>query len=173
MAELDAKAQSLKATFAARLFNDRLAKLPEPIREDTRKALATEAAKRTEVQKYLAGKFAAILSPPEAKLPAILASTYPDYKTQSAAIASAIAAAASPKDDVPRNPRLLRPAGRSRRLRSSSAATTPSPAAKSARECCRRSPHRGRSPGRPPRKTPGPAAAGSPSRNGSPSPAIR
>jgi mono/diheme cytochrome c family protein len=101
VAQLDAKARSVKTSFAARFASDGLAKLPEPIREDTRSALATDAAKRTEVQKYLAGKFAAILSPPEAKLPAILASTYPDYKKQSTEIASSIAALQSRKATFP------------------------------------------------------------------------
>ena len=100
-AKLDAKAKSLKASFAARLLGDRLATLPQPIREDTRTALATEAAKRTEVQKYLAGKFASILTPPEAKLPAILVSTYADFKTQSAAISSAIATLQTRKTTFP------------------------------------------------------------------------
>ena len=112
VAELDAKAKSLKTTFADRLFDDRLAKLPEPIREDTRKALATEAAKRTEVQKYLAGKFAAILNPPEAKLPAILAvdvSRLQDADPRRSRRPSPPLQAR--KTDIPRNPRLLRPAG--------------------------------------------------------------
>jgi hypothetical protein len=101
VAELDAKAKALRKAFVTRLFNDGLAKIPEPIREDTRKALATEAVKRTEIQKYLAGKFAAILSPPEAKLPAILASTYPDYKAQSAAVPTAIATLEAQKTTFP------------------------------------------------------------------------
>ena len=71
-------------------FDDRLAKLPQPIRDDIRLALATDASKRTEVQKYLAGKFAAHLRPPEAKLPAILTSDYAEYKTESAALVAAI-----------------------------------------------------------------------------------
>jgi hypothetical protein len=40
-----------------RLRDAKFARLPEPIRADTRAALETPAAKRTEVQKYLAGKF--------------------------------------------------------------------------------------------------------------------
>ncbi|MFI5456211.1 MAG: DUF1553 domain-containing protein [Isosphaerales bacterium] len=101
VAELNAKAQSLKTTFAARLFNDRLAKLPEPIREDTRHALAAEAGKRTEVQKYLAGKFAKHLHPPENEVPTLLTATYPDYKAQAAQIASAIAALQAGKRTFP------------------------------------------------------------------------
>ena len=67
--------------------NDRLAKLPEPIRDDTRQALAVEPGRRTEVQKYLAAKFASDLRPPDNKLPALLDATYPEYKAQAAGIA--------------------------------------------------------------------------------------
>ena len=91
VAELTKKAQALKETFAARLLTDRLALLPEPIREDTRKALATEPAKQTEVQKYLNAKFADRLKPAEPKLSAALSTLYPDYQTQAAAITSKIA----------------------------------------------------------------------------------
>jgi hypothetical protein len=92
VAELDRNAQALIKTFAERLFDDRLAKLPEPIRDDTRMAIATEAGKRTEVQKYLAARFASDLRPPEKKLPELLSAAYPDFKARSAEIASAIAA---------------------------------------------------------------------------------
>ena len=40
----------------ARLFDSKLATLPEPIRADVRAAVETPADKRTEVQKYLAAK---------------------------------------------------------------------------------------------------------------------
>ena len=92
VAELTAKGQSLTTTFAARLFNDRLASLPEQIRDDTRKALAAEAGKQTEDQKYLASRFTSYLRPPEKGLPALLTATYPDYKAQAAGIAATIAA---------------------------------------------------------------------------------
>ena len=95
VAELASKATSLKASFAARLLADRLPQLPEPIREDTRKAIETHPTRRTEVQKYLAGKFAALLKPAEPKLSAALLTLYPEYKTQAEAIASRIAAAQS------------------------------------------------------------------------------
>jgi hypothetical protein len=45
----------------ARLRDAKFARLPEPIRADTRAALETPAAKRSEVQKYLADKFEASL----------------------------------------------------------------------------------------------------------------
>ena len=142
VAELTRRPSRSKTTFAARLFNDRLAKLPEPIRDDTRQALAAEAAKRTEVQKYLASQFATYLRPPEKELPALLSATYPDYKAQAAGDRVDDRRRASRETDIPRDPRLLRPAGRTRRRRSSSAASTPSPAAKSGRECSGRSARR-------------------------------
>ncbi len=45
-----------------RLFAARLATLPEPIRADTQTALQTPPGHRSDVQKYLAGKFAATLA---------------------------------------------------------------------------------------------------------------
>jgi Protein of unknown function (DUF1553)/Protein of unknown function (DUF1549)/Planctomycete cytochrome C len=101
VADLTKKAQALKETFAARLLADRLAQLPEPIREDTRNALATEPAKQTEVQKYLTAKFADRLKPPEPKLSAALATLYPDYKTQAADITSKIAEAQARRRTFP------------------------------------------------------------------------
>lgn len=101
VAELHAKAQSLKATFAARLLTDRLTGLPEPIRDDTRQALAVEAGKRTEIQKYLASRFTTFLHPPEKELPALLSATYPDYKAQAAGITATIAAEQAAKRTFP------------------------------------------------------------------------
>jgi hypothetical protein len=92
VAELNAKAQSLKSAFGARLLEDRLATIPEPIREDTRRALAKPVGQRTEVERYLAGKLGTIHGTSEKELPALLAGTYPDYKAQAAGISSRIAA---------------------------------------------------------------------------------
>ncbi|HVX10892.1 MAG TPA: DUF1549 and DUF1553 domain-containing protein [Pirellulales bacterium] len=73
-AELDqqiaaAKAQieSVKQACAERLRESRFASLPEPIRADTKAALAAGVEKRTEVQRYLAEKFQALakISPEE------------------------------------------------------------------------------------------------------------
>jgi hypothetical protein len=101
VAELGKQVQSLKAKFAARLLDDGLAKLPEPIRADTRTALSTEPAKRSEIQKYLASKFAATLSPIETKLHGQLTATYAQYKTQSTAIAASIAVEQARKTTFP------------------------------------------------------------------------
>jgi hypothetical protein len=79
--ELRQEIDALKAQFGQRLFDERLAKLPEPIREDLKTALATDPAQRNEVQKYLAEKFQAELRPDPEPLAKALAETYPDYAT--------------------------------------------------------------------------------------------
>jgi len=56
-AALDANAAPLRQ----RLLDERLAQLPEVLRDDLRKVLATPPAERNEVQRYLAGKFEAQL----------------------------------------------------------------------------------------------------------------
>ena len=63
---LEAKAEPLKK----KLLDQRLAKLPESLREDLRKLLDTPNEQRTEVQKYLADKFSDLLTikPAELKL---------------------------------------------------------------------------------------------------------
>jgi mono/diheme cytochrome c family protein len=72
----------LRKEFGDRLFQDRLAKLPEAIREDVRVALETEAQKRSEVQAYLAGKFKEELRPQGEALGQRLAEAYPEYKAE-------------------------------------------------------------------------------------------
>jgi hypothetical protein len=72
----------LNHQFGERLFTERLAKLPEAIREDVRTALATEVAKRNDVQKYLVEKFQKELRPDPNTLAKLLTDTYPDYKTK-------------------------------------------------------------------------------------------
>jgi hypothetical protein len=101
VAELNAKAQALKTAFATRLFDDRLAKLPEPIREDTRLALAAKPGQATDVQKYLAAKFGAVLHPPEKELNGLLEGMYPDYKAQAAGIVATVARLQSTKRAFP------------------------------------------------------------------------
>ena len=54
---LEEKAQPLRE----KLFQQKLAKLPEGVREDVRKALESAENERTELQKYLANKFEASL----------------------------------------------------------------------------------------------------------------
>jgi hypothetical protein len=67
-ADIDAKAakineqlKALRRPYEERLFADKLSRVPEPIREDTRNAIEMPADKRNEVQKYLASKFEASL----------------------------------------------------------------------------------------------------------------
>lgn len=55
--ERKTKVSAIKKPAEDRLFEARLATIPEAIRADTQAAVQTPAAKRTEVQKYLAGKF--------------------------------------------------------------------------------------------------------------------
>ena len=58
VAEGNAKLAALRKPYENRLFDEKLATLPEAIRADTKTAIQTPADKRNEVQKYLAGKFA-------------------------------------------------------------------------------------------------------------------
>jgi hypothetical protein len=63
--ELRQKLTELRGPHEARLFEARLATLPEEIRADTKAAIQTAKEKRTEVQKYLAAKFAGLAVKPE------------------------------------------------------------------------------------------------------------
>jgi hypothetical protein len=58
VAELNGSLAELRRPYEAKLLDAKLLAVPEPIRADTRAALATPADKRNEIQKYLAGKFA-------------------------------------------------------------------------------------------------------------------
>jgi hypothetical protein len=60
---LKAEQAALKNTFTDRVFDDRLAMLPEELREDVKLALNAKSESRSEVQKYLAGKFEKKLRP--------------------------------------------------------------------------------------------------------------
>ena len=53
-----------------RILDERLAKLPKPLQDDLRNVIATSPDKRTEVQKYLAGKFDLTLQVEESDLEA-------------------------------------------------------------------------------------------------------
>ncbi len=61
VAERNARLAALRKPYEDRLFDEKLATLPEAIRADTKAAIQTPADKRNEVQKYLAGKFAETL----------------------------------------------------------------------------------------------------------------
>jgi hypothetical protein len=75
---LKAELAALKKTFAGRVFSDRLAMLPEELREDVKSALNTKPESRTEVQKYLAGKFNRKLLPQGKALDESI-TKYPEY----------------------------------------------------------------------------------------------
>ena len=92
LAKLGADLEALRGQFAEKLFTERLAKLPEAIRDDIRAALAVEPAKRNEVQKYLAEKFQKELRPDKAALPKILTETYLEYRIKATALDTALAA---------------------------------------------------------------------------------
>jgi hypothetical protein len=101
VARLRRQAEELRRPFGDRLFAARLAKLPEPIREDVRAALATDPAKRNEVQKYLAGKFQKELRPDPAALAKALADTYPEYRRMAQALDAAVRAEESRRRTFP------------------------------------------------------------------------
>src|SRR5262249_52994172 len=92
VAALRKQLNTLQAEYADKLFAARLAALPAAIRADTRRALATAPAKRTEVQRYLASKFEAELRPKGPALAGALAQAYPEYAARAAALAQAVGA---------------------------------------------------------------------------------
>lgn len=61
LADLNKQLSALKKPYEERILNEKLATLPETIRDDTRVALDTPADKRDDVQKYLARKFGPVL----------------------------------------------------------------------------------------------------------------
>lgn len=79
----------LQAAFAAKLFAEGLAMLPAPIRDDVKEALSVDAAKRNEVQKYLAAKFEAELKPAAAVVMKKLDAD-PDYRPKHQKLADEI-----------------------------------------------------------------------------------
>jgi hypothetical protein len=58
-----AEAETLHRELAEKLFMERLAKLPEQIREDVKQSFGTDEKSRNEIQKYLVGKFQKELKP--------------------------------------------------------------------------------------------------------------
>src|SRR5262249_43315652 len=86
------KRAALIDLLAGRLFEERLAALPAVLRDDIRQALKTTPARRNEVQKYLAAKFQAALSPAGPALEQALARRYPGEYAGARKIDDAIAA---------------------------------------------------------------------------------
>ncbi len=77
--KLKAELANAKSKFTKRLFDDRLAAIPSEIREDVRVALDAAKDARTDVQKYLVGKFEKNLRPQAKELDAAIAA-YAEYK---------------------------------------------------------------------------------------------
>ncbi|MFP6574764.1 MAG: DUF1549 and DUF1553 domain-containing protein, partial [Pirellulaceae bacterium] len=85
--EVDAKVTALKKEIAEfkksqteELYQQRLQSISPQIRDDVVAAIGAAADTRSEVQKYLAGKFTKFLRPPAAKLEAELVKALPGYK---------------------------------------------------------------------------------------------
>jgi mono/diheme cytochrome c family protein len=91
----------LTREFGEKRFNERLAALPEAIREDVRAALAADPAKRDAVQNYLVGKFQKDLRPDPPVLAQFLTKTYPDYTTMAAALAESLKAEEAKRRTLP------------------------------------------------------------------------
>lgn len=76
--KLNLEVESLRTTFADKLFADRVSALPEQIRADVKAALEVEPENRTAVQMYLAEKFEQSLRPKDKDLEKALGE-YADY----------------------------------------------------------------------------------------------
>src|SRR5262249_35918802 len=87
--QLYRRIEELRRPHEGKLRERKLATLPEPIRADTRAALATPAAKRTVVQTYLAAKLGSLLTIKPEEVDALL---NPEEKTAVARIREQITA---------------------------------------------------------------------------------
>ena len=81
VARLRKELADLRAVHKQKLFDDRLATLPEVLRADVKTAFGKPVDQRTEVDKYLIEKFTAQLQPDDKTLDKLLPETYPDYRT--------------------------------------------------------------------------------------------
>jgi hypothetical protein len=88
-AELNGQLAALRRPVETRLREARLLTVPEPIRADTRTALETPAAKRTDIQKYLAGKFEPLL---QVKLEEVTAALAPADRARAGKLSDQLAA---------------------------------------------------------------------------------
>ncbi len=81
IARLRGEIDALRNDHKQKLFEQRLAALPEAIRNDVRAAIDKPVEQRSDVEKYLAEKFQAQLRPDDATLNKVLPETFPEYKT--------------------------------------------------------------------------------------------
>jgi hypothetical protein len=79
--------KDLTQSFTTRVFEQKLAKLPEQIRNDVRKAIQTPVDKQDEVLRYLAAKFTEQLHVDPMELPG----AFPEYKKKSTALEAKVA----------------------------------------------------------------------------------
>lgn len=84
--KLDAEVSRLKKEISDRrtrykqqLLDDRMASIPEPIREDVRAAIGKVAEQRSLIERYLAEKFQAALQPEEKTLDKLLPESFADF----------------------------------------------------------------------------------------------
>ncbi len=76
---LQAELDELKQRLSETLFESRLSKLPEEIREDVKAALAIAEKERNEVQAYLVAKFGKTLKPEGEELEKVLGEQFKEY----------------------------------------------------------------------------------------------
>lgn len=72
-AALEQQIAALEAAQRSRLFEQKLSQLPEPLREDVRRALAAAPEHRSEVERYLAEKLGPVLTISAEEIQAVLA----------------------------------------------------------------------------------------------------
>ncbi len=92
IARLKKELTDLRTQYKQKLFDDRLATVPEPIRADVQQALSKPADQRTPVEKYLAEKFQPLLQPDDKTFDKLLPETFADYRTGAEQRNAAIAA---------------------------------------------------------------------------------
>ncbi len=80
IARLKKELADLRTQHKQKLFEERLATLPEVLRADVKAAFEKPADQRSEVDKYLVGKFQAQLQPDDKALDKLLPETYADYR---------------------------------------------------------------------------------------------
>ncbi|MEZ6031937.1 MAG: DUF1553 domain-containing protein [Planctomycetaceae bacterium] len=81
IAKLKKELSDLRSQYKQRLYDDRLATVPESIRSDVVLALSKSADQRSDVENEYADKFASLLQPDDKTLDTLLPETYADYKS--------------------------------------------------------------------------------------------